>query len=77
MHEMRLFYTPVWQASVANGEADWPALRAAMLARIEALESDARTIRRDWTPAAFGAAAGRRLAHVTAAGERGFRSCGC
>lgn len=39
MQEMRLFYTPVWRSNIAAEAPDWPALRAAMLARIEALET--------------------------------------
>ena len=37
MNEMRLFYTPLWQASVADGETRWPLLRQAMLDKIQQL----------------------------------------
>lgn len=39
MKETRLFYTPLWQANVADGEADWPRLRLAMLERIASLRA--------------------------------------
>ena len=37
MKEMRLFYTPVWQTSIAGSEPGWPQLRAAMIDRIQTL----------------------------------------
>ncbi len=43
---MRLFYTPVWQTNVADNEAEWTALRAAMLERISALESAGHGVQR-------------------------------
>lgn len=43
---MRLFYTPVWQTNVADNEADWASLRAAMLERIRALESAGQGVQR-------------------------------
>ena len=41
MKEMRLFYTPVWPSNVADGEAAWSGLRAAMLERIATVDSPA------------------------------------
>ncbi|MBK6656870.1 MAG: 2OG-Fe(II) oxygenase family protein [Proteobacteria bacterium] len=46
MKEMRLFYTPVWQTNVAEDQADWSTLRAAMLERIRALESTGQGVQR-------------------------------
>ncbi|MGE0858675.1 MAG: TIGR02466 family protein [Gammaproteobacteria bacterium] len=46
MQEMRLFYTPVWRTNLAADTPDWPAQRAAMLARIEALEAAAEGVER-------------------------------
>ncbi len=43
---MRLFYTPVWQTNVADDEADWSTLRAAMLERIRELESAGQGVQR-------------------------------
>ena len=39
MQEMRLCCTPVWQSNVADGEAAWSGLRAAMLERIATVDS--------------------------------------
>ncbi|CAN0371049.1 unnamed protein product [Phaeothamnion confervicola] len=46
MKEMRLFYTPVWQSNVAHDEAQWPDLRAAMLARIASLMAEQKGVER-------------------------------
>ena len=46
MQEMRLFYTPVWQASVSAGEPNWTSLRGAMLERIAALEGAQQGVER-------------------------------
>lgn len=46
MKEMRLFYTPVWQTNIAENEADWPTLRAAMLACIANLVSEQKGVQR-------------------------------
>ena len=43
---MRLFYTPVWQTNVAEHAPEWPTLRAAMLERIRALESEGQGVQR-------------------------------
>ena len=46
MEEMRLFYTPLWQDNIARGEADWPLLRSAMLARIATLVAEKKGVDR-------------------------------
>ena len=46
MKEMRLFYTPVWQTNVVDNEAEWPILRAAMLARIASLIAEQKGVQR-------------------------------
>jgi uncharacterized protein (TIGR02466 family) len=38
MQETHLFYSPLWQEDLAATSVDWPARRAAMLARIDQLE---------------------------------------
>ena len=46
MKEMRLFYTPVWQTNVADNEAEWSTLRAAMLERIASLIAEQKGVQR-------------------------------
>ena len=44
MKEMRLFYTPVWQASIAANEPQWPHLRQTMLDKIQTLVAERQGI---------------------------------
>jgi uncharacterized protein (TIGR02466 family) len=37
VEETRLFYTPLWQASLIDANGEWPRMREAMLARIDEL----------------------------------------
>ena len=46
MEERHLFYTPLWQTNVAAGEAEWPAQRSAMLARIATLVAEKKGVER-------------------------------
>lgn len=44
MHEMRLFYTPLWRASMADTEQRWILMRQAMLDRIQQLTHSERGV---------------------------------